>query len=217
MFACAKLGAVINPLNYRLPSGDVEYILNDVASGELVFEEATRDGVSAAREGLGTVEEYEFIDNDTPNYASVFYRLLSDAPAERPDIAVDEDDVYAFIYTSRTTGRPKGVVHEHRDMVEHNLINVAEASLGKRDVGLSVAPLYHCAELHCAFFAPVQVGATTAIQHDFDSQSMLQGVDEHDVTVMFAPPTMWKRDGAGRRGGRCGRLPARTGPIRGHP
>jgi len=191
VFACAKLGAVFNPLNYRLPAGDVEYILNDAASSVLVFENATRDAVSEAREDLDTVEEYVFVDDDTPNYALDFYRLVADAPTDRPDVTVEEDDVYAFIYTSGTTGRPKGVVHEHRDMVEHNLICAAEARLGKRDVGLSVAPLYHCAELHAAFFPRVQVGATTVIQHDFDPPSVLRAIDEYDVTEMFAAPTMW--------------------------
>ena len=62
VFACAKLGAVFNPLNYRLPAGDVEYILNDVEVSLLLFEEATRQAVERARSDLDTVAEFVSID-----------------------------------------------------------------------------------------------------------------------------------------------------------
>jgi long-chain acyl-CoA synthetase len=191
VFACAKLGAVFNPLNYRLPAGDVEYILNDAESSLLVFEAATQEVVETARSDLDTVTEFVAIDEETPEYARDFYSLLESADDARPDTEVAEDDVYAFIYTSGTTGRPKGVVHEHRDMVEHNLICAAEGGLERSDVGLSALPLYHCAELQAALFPRIQMGVTNVIHHEFDPVAVLDAIDEHDVTVMFAAPTAW--------------------------
>lgn len=191
VFASAKLGAVFNPLNYRLPAGEVEYILNDAASKVLIFEEATRDAVESAKTDLETVQEYLYVDDEGPTFTADFYDEMNTASSSRPKTVVNEDDMYAFIYTSGTTGRPKGVVHEHRDMVEHNLIVATEGSISKQDVGLSVAPMYHSAELHAGFFPRVQVGATTVIHHEFDPVSVLQGIDEHDITTIFAPPTMW--------------------------
>ena len=189
-FACAKLGAVFNPLNYRLPAGDVEFILNDADSEVLLFEEDTREVVEKAKSDLD-VSEYVYIDDDAPEYARDFYELLDDASAERPDTVVDETDAYAFIYTSGTTGRPKGVVHEHRDMVEHDLICIAEGEYKKSDVGLSCMPLYHCAELHAAFFVRVHLGATSVIHHDFDPGAVLSAIEEYGVSVLFAAPTGW--------------------------
>ncbi|MEF8906648.1 MAG: long-chain-fatty-acid--CoA ligase [Haloarculaceae archaeon] len=191
VFACAKLGAVFNPLNYRLPAGEVEYILNDADSQALVFEEGTTEAVSNARPDLETVDEYLYIDDDGPEWSRDFYGLLESADDTRPDTVVEEDDTYAFIYTSGTTGRPKGVVHEHRDMVEHNLICIGEGGIHRDDVGLSAFPLYHCAELQAALFPRIHVGATTVIHHDFDPVRALQAIEEHGVTVFFAAPTGW--------------------------
>ena len=191
VFACSKLGAVFNPLNYRLPAGEIEYILNDAGSSALVFEDATAEAVGAARSDLETVEEYLHIDDEGPEWSRDFYDLLEAADDSRPDTVVEEDDVYAFIYTSGTTGRPKGVVHEHRDMIEHNLICIGEGGIRRDDVGLSAFPLYHCAELQAALFPRIHVGATTVIHHDFDPVRALQTIDEHGVTVFFAAPTGW--------------------------
>ncbi|PSP50207.1 long-chain fatty acid--CoA ligase [Halobacteriales archaeon QH_7_69_31] len=191
VYACARLGAVFNPLNYRLPAGDVSFILDDADSQLLVFEADTREVVERARNDLDTVGEYLYIDEDTPEYARDFYGLLDGAEDVLPDVGVTEDDTYAFIYTSGTTGRPKGVVHEHRAMVEHNLICVAESGLRRSDVGLSCLPLYHCAELHANLFPRVQVGATSVIHHAFDPEAVLGAIDDHDITVMFAAPTAW--------------------------
>ncbi|WP_339103416.1 fatty acid--CoA ligase [Haloterrigena salinisoli] len=194
VYACAKLGAVFTPLNFRLPSGEIEYIVNDAEAQLVLFESETREAVEGARPSLETVDEYVFIDDDreeAPEYARGFYDLLESGSTERPDVHVEEDDVYAFIYTSGTTGRPKGVVHEHRSMVEHNLLCIAELDLTRDDVGLSMMPLYHCAELHCSLFARVHRGAATVIHHEFEPEAALEAIEAHGVTVLFAAPTAW--------------------------
>ncbi|WP_226041699.1 long-chain-fatty-acid--CoA ligase [Natrinema sp. DC36] len=196
VYACAKIGAVFTPLNFRLPAGEIEYIVNDAEAKMVLFESETREAVEGARPSLESVDEYVFIDDDredadVPEYARGFYDLLESGSAERPDVRVDEDDVYAFIYTSGTTGRPKGVVHEHRSMVEHDLLCIAEMNLTRDDVGLSMMPLYHCAELHCNLFARVHRGAANVIHHEFEPQAVLEAIEDRDVTVLFAAPTAW--------------------------
>ena len=199
VYACAKLGAVFNPLNYRLPAGEVEYIVNDAAASVVVFESATREAVEGARPELDSVEEYLFVPDPgeegeasaAPDHAHEFYSLLESGAPDRPGVTVAEDDAYAFIYTSGTTGRPKGVVHEHRSMVEHSLLCIAEMNVTKHDVGLSILPLYHCAELHANLFPRVHRGAANVIHHEFDPGATLAAVEEHGVTLMFAAPTAW--------------------------
>lgn len=191
VYACAKIGAIFNPLNYRLPAGEVSYILNDAESRLLVFEDDTREAVEGARNNLESVEEFVHIDEDTPADARSFYSLLRSGDPTPPEVHVAEDDIYAFIYTSGTTGRPKGVVHEHRNMVDHNLICMAEMGYETEDVGLSAFPLYHCAELHVLLFPRVHVGATSVIHHDFEPEQVLLAIDNYNVSMLFAPPTGW--------------------------
>jgi len=76
-------------------------------------------------------------------------------------------------------------------MVEHNLLCIAEMNLTRDDVGLSMMPLYHCAELHCNLFARVHRGAANVIHHEFEPEAVLEAIEDRDVTVLFAAPTAW--------------------------
>lgn len=191
LFACAKLGAVFNPLNYRLSADQVGYILDDARSTLLVFEDATRDAVEDSPGEIDTVEEFLYIDDDVPGYARDFYEVVRAADDERPDTVVREDDIYALLYTSGTTGRPKGVVHDHRNVTEHTVMCVAEERLLQTDTGLSAFPLYHAGELHGGLLPRIQRGATTVVRHEFDPVVTLQDIETYGVTVLFAAPTGW--------------------------
>ena len=191
VFACSKIGAVFTPLNFRLPAGEIEFILNDAEADVVIYDESTAEAVEGARPDLETVSEYVYVDADGPEGAHGFYDLLEGESAENPGVDVAEDDVYAFMYTSGTTGRPKGVVHEHRDMIEHNLICIAEGGIRRDDVGLSALPLYHCAELQAALFPRIQMGATNVVLHEFDPVEVLQTIEAYDVSVFFGAPTAW--------------------------
>lgn len=191
VYACAKIGAVFTPLNFRLPADEITYIVNDASASALIFEEETRTAVEEARPELETVEEYIYIDGEIPGYARDFYGMIDSGSPESPTVTVEEDDVYAFIYTSGTTGRPKGVVHEHRNMIEHSLLCIAELNITRHDIGLSVMPLYHCAELHVCLFTRVHRGATNVIHHDFEPDKALQAIANHEITFLFAAPTAW--------------------------
>jgi len=198
LYACARLGAVFNPMNYRLPAGEVEFIANDAGSTVMVYEADTAEAVEGARPALETVEEYVYVPDpgeerggETPGGTRGFYDLLDSGADERPAVEVDEEDVYGLMYTSGTTGRPKGVVHTHRDMVDHNMLALAEGGLRHTDTGLSVMPLYHAAELHARLLPLIHRGCTNVLYHEFDPEQTLRAVEEHEVTTMFLAPTAW--------------------------
>jgi long-chain acyl-CoA synthetase len=189
-FACAKIGAIFNPINFRLMPEEVAYIIADAKPKVVLFEKAL-ESVIAAIENRFEATSFWFIDEDAPAYAASYQDKLAAAPSDNIQVEVNENDIYAFIYTSGTTGRPKGVMHSHRNMVDQSLLCIAAGKLEAEDIGLVTAPMFHCAELHCAFLPRIHVGASNVILHQFNPKVILQLIGQEKITKFFAAPTMW--------------------------
>lgn len=190
LFASAKMGAIFNPINYRLTAKELQYILNDANSTVLVYEKAVSEIIDDVRELGVNVSHYIYTDENLPDYALDFEQLVTRGDNIKPNISVTENDIYIMMYTSGTTGRPKGVIHKHRDMVHHSFLMIECMKLSKDDIGLSVAPLNHTAELHTSFLPRLMVGATQAILHHFEAEKVLETMEKEKVTHLFAAPTM---------------------------
>ncbi|MGG1396659.1 fatty acid--CoA ligase [Bacillus salipaludis] len=189
-FACAKIGAVFNPINFRLTSEEVAYILVDASPKVVLFERAL-EPIIANIENCFPAISFWYIDEDTPIYAKNFHEKLGAVSSELVQVKVEENDLYAIMYTSGTTGRPKGVMHSHRNMIEQSMLVIAAKKYDAMDVGLVTAPMFHCAELHCAFLPRVHSGCRNVILHQFNPQKVLELISQEKVTKFFAAPTMW--------------------------
>ena len=189
-FACAKLGAIFNPVNFRLGEEEIAYILAEMQPAVVIFEQAVEPKLAALYERFENTR-FWFIDAHVPQYAVDYHRVVAAAADTRPNVIVEENDVYGIMYTSGTTGRPKGVMHRHRDVVEQSLILIPAVSLGRNDRGLVTGPMFHCAELHCAFLPRVHIGASNVILHHFDPSVVLQLIQSEQISLFFAAPTMW--------------------------
>ncbi|MBH8601524.1 fatty acid--CoA ligase [Thermoactinomyces sp. CICC 23799] len=189
-FACAKIGAVFNPVNFRLTAEEVAYILHDAEPKIVLFEKELESHIAKIHGRFPRIS-FWMTDGDPPCYAESYQKRIRMAPDTRPEAEVSEEDLCGIMYTSGTTGRPKGVMHRHRDMIEQSLIILAMMRLTPKDRGLVTAPMFHCAELHCAFLPRVHIGAGQVIMRQFDPKRVLKLVQEEKVTVFFAAPTMW--------------------------
>ncbi|MEH6953465.1 fatty acid--CoA ligase [Neobacillus drentensis] len=189
-FACAKIGAIFNPINFRLTPEEVAYILSDATPKVVLFEKALEPIVSAIANRFDKTT-FWFIDSGAPAYAASYQEKLAASSTEDVQADVKETDLYAFIYTSGTTGRPKGVMHTHRNMVDQSVFCIASCKLRAEDVGLVTAPMFHCAELHCAFLPRIHAGASNVILHQFNPKSILQLIEQEKISKFFAAPTMW--------------------------
>ncbi len=190
LFAAAKIGAVFNPINYRLTASELKYILNDAGSSVLVFENVVAEIINDVRELGVNVSHYVYIDDDRPDYSLDFHQLVERGQAVKPEVSVTENNTYIMMYTSGTTGRPKGVIHKHRDMIHHNFLMIECMKLNKNDIGLSVAPLNHTAELHTSFLPRLMVGATQVLLHHFEAETVMKTIETEKITHLFAAPTM---------------------------
>ena len=199
LLAAARIGAVFNPINYRLAPQELAFILQDGQARALVFEREVAEVVARTQALLADegaqLSHWIYADEGatdvTPAGASA---RLSDLAAGRasdaPDVAVDERDPCILMYTSGTTGRPKGVLHSHRSKLAHNALMHQIMQFRREDVGLSVAPLNHTAELHTSFLPRLQVGATLVLQRRFDAAEAWRLVEAEQVSFFFAAPTM---------------------------
>ncbi|MDQ0272299.1 fatty acid--CoA ligase [Cytobacillus purgationiresistens] len=189
-FACASIGAVFNPINFRLMSEEVAFILQDAEPKVVIFEESLESGIRPIADRFPHIA-FWFIDEHTPAYANNYHKKVKAAPSTNIEADVQAEDIYAIMYTSGTTGRPKGVLHRHRDMAEQSLVVLNAVKYDSRDNGLVTAPMFHCAELHCAFLPRVHIGAKNTILHQFDAKKVLELIHHEKITKLFAAPTMW--------------------------
>lgn len=195
-FACAKIGAVLVPINYRLSGKDFVFILND-AQGRLLI--AQPDLVSCLE---GNARELPMLENgiltDSPlipgqqswlEYERLIEENLS-GNGQRDKIP--DSQIAQIYYTSGTTGRPKGVVLTHRNNSSHSAGAIRELKLAESDRWLHVSPMFHLADAW-AVWALSAVGATHVMAPEFEENSVLDTIQTHKVTVSNFIPTMLNR------------------------
>jgi acyl-CoA synthetase (AMP-forming)/AMP-acid ligase II len=187
-YACSKAGVVTVPLNYRLAPPEWSYILND-SGAKLVFaQDALAAALAPARGGLAAVKHWIALGADVPGWER-FEAFHAGQPANAPAYhAAPGDDVYQM-YTSGTTGRPKGAVLTHHAVMSqlHQGAIAFRSSPGER--ALVVAPLYHAAAAVTSFVT-VQAGGTLYIQEDFAPAEVVRALSEERISVALLVPAM---------------------------
>lgn len=192
-FAAAKSGCIIVPLGTRLTPHELEHIVRDSGLQVLVYAGAFAETVTALR---GRVRIDRAIALDAPADAAdpTLDACLAPLPHDTawPRERCSGEDVYALLYTSGTTGRPKGVMIPHR-MVAWNGYNTAACwQLEADDVSPIFTPLYHAGALG-AFLLPIlTIGGTIVLHAGFDVDEIWRVIVEERCTVVLGVPTIWK-------------------------
>jgi acyl-CoA synthetase (AMP-forming)/AMP-acid ligase II len=163
IFAANSLGAVAMPVNWRLAAPELRYLLEHsgarafVCDGELIeLGEAASDGLA---QPLARIVVPSAPTTTAPDGWEPFDALAAAQPlTER--VRAGADDVHRLMYTSGTTGRPKGVMITHANLAWKNVAHVTEFGFTAADVGLACGPLYHVGALDLVTTSMIAVGAT---------------------------------------------------------
>lgn len=194
--ACQLLGAIAVPMNFRLSANEAAYIIDDAGARALVYDDsmaAIVGKIELASPGLRTFICVTSNDGNAaplPLHHHSFDALIDrverlDAPLPQLEPA----DISALVYTSGTTGRPKGAIHTHGNDVAIATNCVMEYSLTSTDAALHIAPLYHVGGMQAYFVPHMIVGATNVILPRYEPLATLQAIAQHQITTLFAVPT----------------------------
>ncbi len=186
VFAANYLGAIAMPINWRLAAPEVRYILEHSQARALVCDAALVDLGNAATGGWDDGPQRVCI-GAADGWVALHDLRAASAP---PQARVAADDVHRLMYTSGTTGRPKGVMLTHANLAWKNLAHLVEFGFTSADRGLACGPLYHVGALDLTTTSLIAAGATTIIHRAFDAAAVAGELERSRVTVVWLAPAM---------------------------
>jgi len=190
-FALAKIGAVVVPLNWRLVPDELEFILKDSETKRLIFDTDFVDTCAELHARGDKTEVVQWLQvGREPAHFSESYDDFRDAAAnDEPATTASDDDMLYIMYTSGTTGLPKGVVHTHDTAIWAILTIAATTDYHDGDIYLGALPMFHVGAL-TPLAVNVYAGATSVVMRSFDPTLAWELIEREKITTGLAVPAM---------------------------
>jgi long-chain acyl-CoA synthetase len=186
-FALMKLGAVAVPLNIAYKGEEAAFQLSDSGSIMLIVDPEFRDIITEIRPQIGGVKNIFATD------AADFRELLKEKEYKAVNVQLEEMDSAVIMYTSGTTGRPKGAVLSHKSLIAEAMYvsELLDLRAGK-DKHLCPVPLFHVTGLAMNFCGSMYAGIPVVFMKRFNAAEALKVIEEEKITTMIGVPTiMW--------------------------
>jgi len=184
-WACQTLGAVFTPFNWRANSADIAFVLEDAEAKLVVYEDRSSEAVGAALRDSPAAAVVCLDDGEgTP------YRDLTEADPFEGSLPSDDQSICLMLYTSGTTGRPKGVPRSHAAERIASIGCIAQLHYGYGDVTLGVMPLFHTMGIR-ALAMSVYSNGTFVCMPTFDTAEALSLIERERIGNLFLVPTMF--------------------------
>lgn len=188
-YAVPWAGAAVNPVNIRLAAPEIAYTLNDSGSKVLFVDDAFAALLPELRPQLESVQDIIFAGDGALPEGCVDYESLIKESDPVNDANVGGDELAGLFYTGGTTGRSKGVMLSHDNLVFNALNVVAEMGYDRDTIYMHAGPMFHLADMASTFAVTLAAG-THGIVPRFDVDAVLSFIEQEKVTNTLLVPTM---------------------------
>jgi acyl-CoA synthetase (AMP-forming)/AMP-acid ligase II len=190
--ATALAGLVAVPINFRLIGTEIRYIVENCEAEALIVQDQLLGAIEAVRGGLPVDTDKFIVFGGERRHAGyrAYEDLIAAANDTSPDVTVTADDPWTLMYTSGTTGRPKGAIRSHGGSAMLSLVTDVELGFSARDAGLLVMPMCHANSLF--FFASLAycgAACTVYSRKSFDPEHLVQTMARGHATFTSLVPT----------------------------
>ena len=185
---CSKAGVALVPISFLLAPSEVDYIVSHSEARMVFVSEKIAQAIQPAGESGGRHVKTVVVGGES-QWGESYETWRNKQPTDKPEVEVEENDVFYIGYTSGTTGRPKGAVISHRSRLLACLAGALEYGLGPEDVGLTVAPIYHAAPI-AFLLLQLYMGGAIVILPGFAPNEMLATIEKNRITSAFMVPAM---------------------------
>jgi long-chain acyl-CoA synthetase len=192
-YGILKAGATVVPLNVLYKAGELEYIFNDSgARAILTFAPFAQTALEAAAQAPAMEHVIVAAPMELPG-AKSWRTAIADAPDHDPGVTVGDNDVAVICYTSGTTGKPKGAMLSHRNLVSNceQCMLVPSIGVEPTDVVWLALPLFHIYAMNVGMNLAFMNGATVALVERFEPASSLEVIQKNKCTVLYGAPPMF--------------------------
>jgi acyl-CoA synthetase (AMP-forming)/AMP-acid ligase II len=190
-FAAAKIGAIFVPLNFRAKEEELAYMIGNAGAKALLVGERYLETAEGILPKIPTVEQCLCLEGARLGTFRSYEDLIASSRADDLPEEVGDEDITILMYTSGTTGRPKGVPLRHSGFVSYVLENVEPANPEVEEKNLLTVPLYHVAGIQ-AMLAAIYGGRTLVLMKQFETEEWLKTVQREKATRAMLVPTMLK-------------------------
>lgn len=190
-YAAHRLGAIFVPINPASAAPEIDYLVRDSGAAALVFDAAVAPVVRTAV-GNGLPESLRTLAMSEVEGFPDLFALADIVECPPAEIAVDDTDDAQILYTSGTTGSPKGALFDNYRAMWVGAATIGTCGMRDGDRFLHVAPLYHAAELCLMLIPGTLIGATHVVLAGFEPAKVLETLERERITMFFGVPTMYQ-------------------------